>query len=45
MVTRFKSQMTSMVLSVCYTDNSLLGITELEKEIEKIETRHLFFKI
>jgi hypothetical protein len=24
---------------VCYADNSLLGITELEKKIEKIETR------
>jgi hypothetical protein len=25
---------------VCYANNSLLGITELEKKIEKIETRH-----
>jgi len=30
---------------VCYADNFLLEITELEKKIEKIETRHLFFKI
>ncbi len=30
---------------VSYVENSLLGITELEKNIEKIETRHLFFRI
>jgi hypothetical protein len=30
---------------IYYADNSLLGIIELVKKLEKIEMHHLFFRI